>query len=885
MAKGLRMSTMVKIATVQDVEGLELSKDAQEEGDHYKITLDAFVTGEFKYEDIHTTVPADIVLVLDESGSMKEKFSTRLTYQYSTYKGTYNGAYNHGNLYSKAADNTYVRVQVTKTDKQAGGWFTPDTYLYTFTREGESTYFHQRRSSENTDINQWFGVNVDNLYTRSTVNTDVSKREALQEAVTQFVTDVRADNANITEGTGHRIAVVGFAGSATTRQALTLCTDTGINTAINNLGQSGATNAGAGMQQAKNILNNNPVPSGETRNRVVILFTDGEPTTGSVFNRTVANTAITQAKAIKDAGASVYTIGVFSGANANTLEAYNSSDFSSDGDLKNNKTAPTNRYMHFVSSNYPNASDLATPGSGGAKDKGFYLVAANSNDLNNIFEELSDRIESGNPAQTGLNGTNTVLKDVITPYFQLLTGVQANDVKVYTADCTGFDVGTGKYTFGAAVPFTAPDAVSINGNTVEVSKFNYSDSGNFVAIKEDGTPVGKKLIVEILVKPIDGFFGGNQVPTNTDASGLYKDNTPLEMFPVPDVDVPLYYTVSSKDQTIYLGNTANVAEMIDWEALPSPEPDGIKNAFVNLHFTVNGVSYTVPYTATGYLALDGTVSPADCTTYPISYQVESKYPGGDYDSTELATVNATVHVLKPTINTQDAWSDYNSTVDLAQCVIGTGDGNDRIATVTWSDFNGHSGTSNAIGAAPVLKPADFTYSRMDGTWGGGTNFTATEEAKFQVSKLKITGTDYESQHFKFGGNGNDFTIHLNRFDFTLEKHVQGNTTTYPQDFIFEVQYGDETYPISFGSNGGTKVIKGLLYGKGTAITATEKESWSWRYAKSSSKNSVDVPANAVAYGAAPTLTAPEPITFTNTLTNDKWLSGSARVDNHYGRTQ
>ncbi len=132
--------------------------------------------------------------------------------------------------------------------------------------------------------------------------------------------------------------------------------------------------------------------------------------------------------------------------------------------------------------------------------------------------------------------------------------------------------------------------------------------------------------------------------------------------------------------------------------------------------------------------------------------------------------------------------------------------------------------------------------------------------------------------------GRHFTIHLNRFDFTLMKNVEGNTATYPQDFIFHVTYGADVYPISIGSNGGTEVIKGLLYGKSTQVSAAEDESWSWRYEGSNSSNPVAVASHTVTYGTAPTLTNPAPIVFTNTLDNDQWLGGTARVDNHYGVT-
>ncbi len=117
---------------------------------------------------------------------------------------------------------------------------------------------------------------------------------------------------------------------------------------LNRINPAGATQADYGMRHAADILESARQEEGYDRSQVAILFTDGQPTSGSSFEDDVANDAISEAHRIKGAGGTVYTIGVFSGAdgtvpaNADALENYGVSE--------------ENRYMHLVSSNFPDAT-------------------------------------------------------------------------------------------------------------------------------------------------------------------------------------------------------------------------------------------------------------------------------------------------------------------------------------------------------------------------------------------------------------------------------------------------------------------------------------------------------------------------------------------------
>ena len=78
------------------------------------------------------------------------------------------------------------------------------------------------------------------------------------------------------------------------------------------LATNGATRSDLGMEMAQKVFANNPIEDGE-RNRVVVMFTDGVPTTSSSFSNTVAGSAVETSNELKNSqGATVYTIGVAS---------------------------------------------------------------------------------------------------------------------------------------------------------------------------------------------------------------------------------------------------------------------------------------------------------------------------------------------------------------------------------------------------------------------------------------------------------------------------------------------------------------------------------------------------------------------------------------------
>lgn len=233
-------------------------------------------------------------------------------------------------------------------------------------------------------------------------NDDV-RSAALKTAVTAFLEGVDTQNKTIAnDGNKVRVSLVSFADSASTLSGLTPEVAK-LETKVKDLNPRGATNTAAGFREAKSTLDK------DTRTnaiKYVVFFTDGVPTTDSTFNSTVANKTLTTAKQLKDANVGVYSVGIFSGADAGVT----SYDWRT-----NTETRKANVFMNAVSSNYPDYGSVAWdnwPGvtlSGGS-DKGYYKTASTASELSKVFEDIQQTI-------TTTNGyTGVTIQDTLSEY-------------------------------------------------------------------------------------------------------------------------------------------------------------------------------------------------------------------------------------------------------------------------------------------------------------------------------------------------------------------------------------------------------------------------------------------------------------------------------------
>ena len=285
--------------------------------------------------------------------------------------------YYANNLYEKVGDE-YKKVELS--ENKSGDWYNPTyTYTYTFSdgtsisstgrdskpnlgshaplytpaADGDSTVYTYTYTDSNGihTIGTSIGANkkfTPAFYQRSTTTSGGGSRlNALKSAATSFANQV-ATKANGTDGFAgtdddvkHRIAVVGYAGSSSNltngfKQMNNTSQAADVSSAIDNLTANGGTHIDQGLSTANGIFANNPIGDTENRNRVVIVFTDGAPGSyGDWCSESVqtANNAIAYAKTAKKPtseggyGATVYTIGIFSGADASnpdSLPAYTS---------------------------------------------------------------------------------------------------------------------------------------------------------------------------------------------------------------------------------------------------------------------------------------------------------------------------------------------------------------------------------------------------------------------------------------------------------------------------------------------------------------------------------------------------------------------------------
>lgn len=305
--------------------------------------------------------------------------------------------------------------------------------------------------------------------------------------------------------------------------------------AVNALDPDGSTAADYGMNRAKSIIDS---VKNNDHQKVVIMFTDGEPNHSNGFSTTVANKAIKASKSIKNAGATVYTIGCFS----KTYE----------------DTENVPKYMNRVSSNY---LDATTMRDGTKTSSDYYKTVSSAEDLNNIFKTISETIGS-----TPVELTSTsVLRDVISDSFTLPEGYTDGDIKAYSVSCessTKNADGTYTYTWK-----TTPDAdkydvtVADDNKTINVTDFDYA--ANWVDQYDVGGSKshGKKLVVEIPIV-LDPDATGS-VDTNGPASGIYASadaETAFANFKTPTVYVP-FFTVTHVASTVDSATGANKGEV------------------------------------------------------------------------------------------------------------------------------------------------------------------------------------------------------------------------------------------------------------------------------------------------------------------------------------
>lgn len=542
----------------------------------YTISLESFVRGEVK---ITQGVPADIVLVLDVSGSMNDDYSQdeytaqpSASYTYNDFEdGVYYYRHSNGNYYPvtkksrRSGNTTYYGLYYSVS---SGGWFSSTTYYYLKgTQASNAGNSNDNRPNNTYGVNNstatiWTGV----LYKKT--SSQQSRIDALKQAVEGFI-DVIAANAE-SSGQDNKISIVKFATAAYygSESSLTEGNHRGANNnnnynytevvrtwtdvssaanvsslknSVNQIQAGGATAVDYGLTKANYLLADDAVNRQSAK--TIVVFTDGVPTHGSANTVSevegVADDAISKANTIKGLyaytdpdnvahNATVYTVGVFKD-DSESLCTPNNGQASS---------YTLRDYMNYLSSNYPSATSLGNPGS--ASGEGFYQDASGG-DLESIFRAIAT---ASGGAGASLDAGSVEAVDIVSQSFELPNGA-STEIGVYFAKCEG--ESGGYLTFAPEsewIPNPAEGedghvSITIDGNTVKASGFDYSDEWCGPDATTGGYH-GHKLILLIPIEMTEEAVGGQGVLTNGPESGIYingKNILPFE--DSPDVNLPI----------------------------------------------------------------------------------------------------------------------------------------------------------------------------------------------------------------------------------------------------------------------------------------------------------------------------------------------------------
>lgn len=952
--------------------GMKISKTATANNDgSYTITLEAFATGSKVITEQKTDIPTDIVLVIDQSGSMKDPIGG---YTYTAYrKGSgwnsrnyhneeyYPLRHNGGseNLWHKLNNNEYIAVSVEQkmvytaisgwsnrkyydnqnslyclvsgeyksvTVKREGHLFSADEYWYTvdgqqilYTTGDDSIpnfgqyaplYQSVKKYIYSYTLNGATTVIEESLGDGSSPDTQFYRRDysssagdtrlnALKNAATTFANAVAAKAAGEdgdinapADNVNHRIAVVGFAsgqryngtnynynntevfvgsnqyryGTAAQGQYgnafQNMNTSTGVgnvSASIEALSADGGTLTNLGLEMGNGIFGANPIAEGEKRNRVVIVFSDGVPG-WSGYDSDTANSAITQAGTAKNTyGATVYTIGIFPGADATSA-----------GNQNGNETEKANWFMQRVSSNtqYPQSPS-------------YYLSAADAGTLNSIFQQISNQIETGG-AETTL-GSETVVKDIISPYFTLPAGTTASGIRIDTYACTGKDGNT--YTWSGTSGGPGGATATVDGDQVSVTGFDFSENwcGTETDAQGNSTVRGNKLVISFEVSPKSGFLGGNEVITNASA-GIYENGsaqTPVMTFEQPKVNVPIQdVTVTATDKNVYLKGEVTADQLKDGseisvgdvkldlsKATDTDKPYGLdpwQTEYVDITVTVKDKD--------GNVISDKLENLTEDTTYTVEVTVAPKTVGtstpanGDAATAKTGANDpaANIYVFKPELTFKDSSAYYGESVPTNNDYS-----SNKVGLETWK--HGDTASTDAgvtmLGTKPTL---DISYTPDESKLESGKY---TKQDVPVAATVKI-GTENVNEHTTFvhqdcttacgwetpaTPGAPAFLIHIQTCTLNITK--QGGAAD--ESYVFDVFKDGVKYSEVTVWGNGTETLVELPIG---TYTISENTGWSWRYSANN--------------GGSAALTAQNPtgsIACTNTKNNNQWLNGFSEV--------
>ena len=815
--------------------------------DGYTVTMEAYA--ENQVTSSTTTKPLDIVLVLDVSGSMDDpmQFDPTISTNWS-----YNSIY-----YS---DTTYYYK-----DKESGGYF--EVFADSNYR---GYYLYYTKSNEQVRIGNYARGSNGTIYSGQLYTGGKETRiEALKPAVTQFIQNVAA---NATENSvEHQISIVKFAGTSSEYigddtyndwgnrynnsqivKGLTSVQGSGeteLINAVNDLDPAGATRADYGMQHARRVLN--AVDEERDSQKVVVMFTDGDPTSSQGFEDEVANGAISASKDLKDQGVLVYTIGIFGGANPDDLNTSN------------------NQYMNGVSSNYPNATSYTKLGERVSAGLKYYFASDSAAGLAGVFEIISNTITSS--SLTANPDEAAVLSDTLSEYFDFPADVM-NDGKitVQKVPVTGKNPD-GSYTWGSGENITSEVTIQTVSDTLTVKGFDYKQNA---VTEQGGTYSGAKLVVSFPIVPDedacilkatpDNYYPTNSVAGGRQAGLSYKEDdkatsnnasTLLSSSPKVHLD-RTNFNANGTDVTVQVFlDGEKVDNPLDYVTLTRDVRDTSYNYFQQVGEVKDGVlTYDFNYNPGdgGHDCVDIQVDIKEDATYLLqgvtSYQSygnagtdnvrtnttgeeipDVTYTVDNVTADDTDAVDCTIYLYtkysveyyqdSEKLTTED-YTDAN--VYIAEESVDASTEENAYPTAdnsTWMDWKNDTGLASIN--LPALPTADTGYT-SDGWFLGSVD---GERQNSPVAVSKVTDPTGRVIQFYATSNVNQYTITINYVDGEDQdlKDAYSDTQNYGYEYSFDVS-SDDTGNIPFIiDKEGTQYVFNCFTDGGDKLNGTLKE--------------------------------------------------------------
>ena len=502
-----------------------------------------------------------------------------------------------------------------------------------------------------------------------------NRQAAMKSAVISFIDSVANRYSDTAD---HRMAIVTFGSDANTLQGWTSVDASGetiLKNKVSSLSNpyNQATNVAEGMGEAETLMGSGYTYIGsnnQNRQKVVIVFTDGVPTTSSTYSNDVADSAVATSKRLKDDGVTVYTIGIFNGADPS--EMYGTTDDTTGtpgevgytwsaeriiawGDVADVEVGGANRFLNLLSSNYPSANNdglnyesknyivyewasfkITQNFDRISADRNYYFTASNSSGLEDVFQAIYDELNS---LQVYPN-ESAVLTDTLSEYFNFPEGLSGTidlaaneDVEVKYVPV---DPITGEFDESRAEKRTDV-TVNISDGTITVTGFNYFKNA---VTEKDGAYSGGKLVVTFPIELNEAKVPatGGALPTNAttegNKAGLYykktaesegnDSSTLLDSSPTVDVSAKTYtvtYTDGVDGETVFEDQTTG--NLLVGSATPEFEGSLEREDYVFVGWDPE-VSETVTETVT-YVAQwkddknnNGTPDDEE-TTYTVTY--------------------------------------------------------------------------------------------------------------------------------------------------------------------------------------------------------------------------------------------------------------------------